>query len=64
MVCVNSGELNKPKLYIKKRNSETYHIIPISIEMVIDLFSKSIHLYQIYFLGMSPNKNRNTNKTH
>ena len=41
MVCVTSGELDKPKLYIKKRNSETYHIIPISTEAVIDLFSKS-----------------------
>lgn len=41
MVCVTSGELDKPKLYIKKRNGETYHIIPISTEAVIDLFSKS-----------------------
>jgi len=40
IVCVDSGELDKPKLYIKKRNSETYHIIPISPEAVIDLFSK------------------------
>ena len=38
-VCVDSGELDKPKLYIKKRNSETYHIIPISPGVVIDLFS-------------------------
>jgi len=41
MVCVSSGELDKPKLYIKKRNSETYHIIQVSPEVVIDLFSKS-----------------------
>ena len=41
MVCVTSVQLDKPKLYIKKRNSETYHIIPISVEAVIDLFSKS-----------------------
>jgi hypothetical protein len=41
MVCVSSVELNTPKLYIKKRNSETYHIMPISVEAVIDLFSKS-----------------------
>lgn len=40
-VCVTSGELDKPKLYVKKRNSETYHIIPISTEAVIDLFSES-----------------------
>jgi len=39
-VCVSSGELDKPKLYIKKRYSETYHIIPISTETVVDLFSK------------------------
>jgi hypothetical protein len=39
MICVNSGELDKPKLYIKKRNCDTYHIIPISVEVVIDLFS-------------------------
>lgn len=41
MVCVGSGELDNPKLYIKKRNSQTYHIIPISTEAVIDLCSKS-----------------------
>ena len=41
LVSVNSGELDKPKLYIKKRDSETYHIIPILTEVVIDLFSKS-----------------------
>lgn len=40
MVCVTSGELDKPKLYIKKRNSDKYHIIPISTEVVIDLFSQ------------------------
>ncbi len=39
IVCVDSSELDKPKLYIKKRNSDTYHIIPISPEAVIDLFS-------------------------
>ena len=40
MVCVTSNELDKPKLYIKKRSGETYHIMPISTEAVIDLFSK------------------------
>lgn len=40
MVCVNSGELDKPKLYIQKRNGETYHIVPIPPEAVIDLFFK------------------------
>jgi hypothetical protein len=38
LVSVESGELDKPKLYIKKRNSETYHIITITPEMVSDLF--------------------------
>lgn len=41
MVCVTSGNLDKPKLYIKKRNSETYHIIPIITDVVIDMFSNS-----------------------
>jgi len=41
MVCVVNGELDKPKLYIKKRHSDTYHIIPIPAEAVIDLFSDS-----------------------
>lgn len=39
-ICVVSGELDNPKLYIKKRNSETYHILPISTETVIDLCVK------------------------
>lgn len=41
MVCVTNSELDKPKLYIKKQNSESYHIIPISTDVVIDLFSQS-----------------------
>lgn len=39
MVGVSSSELDNPLLYIKKRNSDTWHIIPISPEAVIDLFS-------------------------
>lgn len=39
-ICVTSGELDNPKLYIKKQKSETYHIIPISTEVVIDLCFK------------------------
>jgi hypothetical protein len=31
------GELNKPKMYIKKRNSETCHIYDITCECVKDL---------------------------
>ena len=45
-VCVDSGGLDKPKLYIKKRNSETYHIMPITVEAVRDLIlNDSINEY-------------------
>lgn len=37
LICATSGELDKPKLYIRKRNGNTYHILPISTEAVIDL---------------------------
>jgi hypothetical protein len=36
-ISVSGGELDKPKLYIKKRSSDTYHIIQLSSEMVKDL---------------------------
>lgn len=36
-IGVNSNQLEKPMLYIKKRNQEKYHLIPISCEAVIDL---------------------------
>jgi hypothetical protein len=36
LIEVSSAELQNPKLFIKKRNGETYHIIPISTEAVID----------------------------
>jgi hypothetical protein len=39
MVEVSSEDLGKPKLYIKKRGSETYHIVLIPTEAVIDLFT-------------------------
>jgi hypothetical protein len=39
-IGVSSGELDKPKLYIKMRNQSTYHIITINGEMVRDLLSK------------------------
>jgi hypothetical protein len=41
MVCVSSGSLNAPKLYIKKGNSENYHIIPIPTETVFDLVKQT-----------------------
>ena len=44
MICVSSGELDKPNLYIKKLGSDTYHIIPITFVIVKDLVGKSIDL--------------------
>jgi len=41
MVCVSSGELDSPKLYIKKDNSETYHIIPIPTAAAFDLVKQT-----------------------
>jgi len=49
MVCVSSGSLDAPKLYIKKGNSETYHIIPIPTEAVFDLVKQT--------KAATPNKN-------
>ena len=40
LIVVTSGELDKPKLYIKKKDSDTYHIIPITPDAVIDLVKK------------------------
>jgi hypothetical protein len=40
-IGVNSGGLDKPKLYIPKMNSDTYHIIPITTECVIDMCKNS-----------------------
>jgi hypothetical protein len=37
---VVGSDLFKPKLYIKKRNAEQYHIINITPEMVVDIFEK------------------------
>lgn len=48
MVCVSSGALDNPKLYIKKSYEETYHIIPIPTEVVIDLFRKEVERYPNY----------------
>lgn len=37
-IIANYNELDKPKLYIKKSDSDiTYHILPITFEMVKDL---------------------------
>ena len=40
LVSVSSGELDNPKLYIKKRDNDTYNIIQISTDVVLDLFYK------------------------
>jgi hypothetical protein len=39
-ISVYFTELDKPKLYIKKRNSETFNIIVITTEIVKDLLHK------------------------
>lgn len=39
-ISVNSGELDKPRLYIKKRNEDAYHIYVISPECVKDMLYK------------------------
>jgi hypothetical protein len=42
LVLASSGQLDKPNMYIEKKNEEdSYHIIPISCEAVVDLFEKS-----------------------
>ena len=41
MVCVSGGNLDTPKLYIKKGISETYHIIPIPTAAVFDLVKQT-----------------------
>ena len=37
---VSGDDLTKPRLYIRKRNQETYHILHISTEVVLDLLHK------------------------
>lgn len=36
-IIVNSGELDSPRMYIKRNNSDTYHIIIISEDCCLDL---------------------------
>lgn len=43
-IGVCSGELDKPKMYIKKRDSETNHIIQITPEAVKDLLSVKVEI--------------------
>jgi len=44
---VSSGELDKPKLYIKKVGYSTYHIVNITPEMVFDLLTKEDNPYTV-----------------
>lgn len=43
-ICATSGNLDKPKLYIKKRNQDTYHIIDIIDDIVIDLLNENDYI--------------------
>ena len=36
-ICVSSRDLDKPKLYVKKQKGETYHIMVITPECVVDI---------------------------
>ena len=36
-ISVSSGELNEPRLYIKKSQKETFHILKITPECCVDL---------------------------
>lgn len=40
-IHVSGGELDKPKLYIKKPSGSTYHIIQMTGDAVRDLLTKS-----------------------
>lgn len=41
-ISVSSGELDRPKMYIKKSHgTDNYHVIVITLEMVKDLLLKS-----------------------
>lgn len=40
LIAASSGELDEPHLYIKKRHSNTYHIIRITPEAVYDILNK------------------------
>lgn len=50
-ICATSGNLDKPKLYIKRRDKDTYHIIDISCEAVVDLLSKNNYTEENFTLA-------------
>lgn len=37
IICANSTELNKPLLYIRRKDEDRYHIIPLPDESVEDI---------------------------
>ena len=39
---VHSTELHKPKMYIKKKNTGAYHIIELTGDMVVDIFTNTV----------------------
>ncbi len=41
-IGVSSTELDKAHLYIKKRNSDTYHILQITDECVLDICNNNL----------------------
>jgi len=41
MIGVSSGELNRPLLYVKKHNGDSYHIIEITGDIVKSLCFKN-----------------------
>lgn len=41
-ICVTSGNLDRPKLYIKKRGQVVYHIVSIPVEAVVDLLHNGV----------------------
>ena len=47
-ISVSSPDLDKPKLYIKKRTGPTYHIINITHEMVVDLLTSDMSIDNMY----------------
>jgi len=47
VIEVTAGELDKPKLYIKKINCSTCHSLDLTPEMVIDLLTKKDNAYTV-----------------
>ena len=41
LIITNSGELDKPRLYIRKQNTDYFNIVQINDEIVKDLLSES-----------------------